>query len=152
MDDLTGALVQELHEECAKGKESLRLEFAREDLAASGPFTIELQCETGPHAGVAFELDVGSAVCFIGRSGGKKFREHGISLPKDHECSTTHAKIEVQRGAVVLVDVGSTNGTTLDGVPLAEGAPYPLREGGSIVVGSSTFAVGTIVTPSTSAQ
>ena len=37
--------------------------------------------------------------------------------------STKHAKIELQRNEVVLVDVGSTNGTTVDGAAIEEAKP-----------------------------
>jgi len=82
-----------------------------------------MEATSGPHSGITYTLTVGSTACFVGRSSGKKFREKGISLPKDNEVSTTHAKIELQRDAVVLVDVGSTNGTTLDGEAVEEAKP-----------------------------
>ena len=47
----------------------------------------DLVAATGPHKGIAFKMTVGAAACFVGRSGGKKFRE-GQSLPKDNEVST----------------------------------------------------------------
>ena len=87
---------------------------------------------------------VGAAACFVGRSGGKKFREKGISLPKDNEVSTTHAKIELKNDEIVLVDVGSTNGTSVDGEPIEEGKPHPLAAGNTVVFGASTFTVSEI--------
>mmetsp|Transcript_14871 Transcript_14871/g.46136 ORF Transcript_14871/g.46136 Transcript_14871/m.46136 type:complete len:202 (-) Transcript_14871:61-666(-) len=143
MDALTGKLVEELHEACAKAKESLRAEFAAE-AATAGPKAVLMVAQTGPHKGIAFKMTVGTTACFVGRSSGKKFREKGISLPKDNEVSTTHAKIELQRGAVVLVDVGSTNGTTVDGAAIEEGKPHPLKAGSTVVFGASTFAVHSI--------
>ena len=103
-----------------------------------------MEATSGPHAGITFTLTVGTAACFIGRSSGKKFREKGISLPKDNEVSTTHAKIELQRDELVLVDVGSTNGTTLDGEAIEEATPYPLKVGSKIIFGGSAFAVHSI--------
>ena len=99
---------------------------------------------SGPHAGITYTLTVGTAACFVGRSSGKKFREKGISLSKDNEVSTTHAKIELQRDEVVLVDVGSTNGTTLDGESIEEAKPYPLKAGSNVIFGGSAFTVHSI--------
>jgi len=143
MDGLTGKLVSDMHEACAKAKAELRAEFTRDE-ASTGPWTVVLEATSGPHAGITYTLTVGSTACFIGRSSGKKFREKGISLPKDNEVSTTHAKIELQRDAVVLVDVGSTNGTTLDGAAVEEAKPYPLKVGSVVVFGASVFAVESV--------
>ena len=52
----------------------------------------------------------------IGRSTGRLFKEKGVSLYKDKEISTTHAKVEIRNGQVFLMDVRSTNGTQLNGL------------------------------------
>ena len=143
LDTLTGKLVQDLHEECAKAKESLRAEFAP-GAAKTGPRKVVMEATSGPHAGITYTLTVGTGACFVGRSSGKKFREKGISLSKDNEVSTTHAKIELQRDEVVLVDVGSTNGTTLDGESIEEAKPYPLKAGSNVIFGGSAFTVHSI--------
>ncbi|KAJ8601374.1 hypothetical protein CTAYLR_005030 [Chrysophaeum taylorii] len=145
MDALTGALVQELHEACTKAKASLRAEFGPEaQVESPETYTLTMTTTAGPHVGAKFTLSVGPESCFIGRSSGKKFRLKGVSLPKDNEVSTTHAKIELQRGQLVIVDVGSTNGTILDGVELDEAKPYPLEKGTTIHIGSSKFHVDDI--------
>ena len=117
MDGLTGRLVADHHDAVSKAKEALRQECPAAKPIA-GPRAVTMVATTGPHKGIAFKMTVGAAACFVGRSGGKKFREKGISLPKDNEVSTTHAKIELKNDEIVLVDVGSTNGTSVDGEPI----------------------------------
>ena len=121
---------------------------------------IAVQITTGPHAPSKFQLrPKPDAPCFIGRSKGKKFIKNGISLHKDQEVSTTHAKIIVEGMGLsnhdvtcnnnnnagekikfYFMDVGSTNGSTLNG----EGVePEPnkvlIEEGMEIKVGVSTL-------------
>ena len=143
MDGLTGRLVADHHDAVSKAKEALRQECPAAKPIA-GPRAVTMVATTGPHKGIAFKMTVGAAACFVGRSGGKKFREKGISLPKDNEVSTTHAKIELKNDQIVLVDVGSTNGTSVDGEPIEEGKPHPLAAGNTVVFGASTFTVSEI--------
>jgi hypothetical protein len=143
MDGLTGRLVADHHDAVSKAKEALRQECPAAKPIA-GPRAVTMVATTGPHKGIAFKMTVGAAACFVGRSGGKKFREKGISLPKDNEVSTTHAKIELKNDEIVLVDVGSTNGTSVDGEPIEEGKPHPLAAGNTVVFGASTFTVSEI--------
>ena len=143
MDGLTGRLVADHHDAVSRAKEALRQECPAAKPIA-GPRAVTMVATTGPHKGIAFKMTVGAAACFVGRSGGKKFREKGISLPKDNEVSTTHAKIELKNDQIVLVDVGSTNGTSVDGEPIEEGKPHPLAAGNTVVFGASTFTVSEI--------
>lgn len=57
----------------------------------------------------------GEDIFRMGRSTGKAFKEKGVSLYKDKEISTTHAKIELRNGQAFLIDADSTNGTLLNG-------------------------------------
>ena len=113
--------------------------------------SVVLRAASGPYSGTAFTLRLApgkqSAVAMIGRSTGKKFRENGVSLPKDGEVSTTHARVELAREhaagapALVVVDADSTNGTSVDGVALAPGAPVALRPGATLRVGVTDLQV-----------
>jgi hypothetical protein len=57
----------------------------------------------------------GEDVFKIGRSTGRLFKEKGVSLYKDKEISTTHARIEIRNGQAFFVDNKSTNGSQLNG-------------------------------------
>eukprot|EP00956_Cyclotella_meneghiniana_P005860 scaffold7663_cov68-Cyclotella_meneghiniana.AAC.9 len=117
---------------------------------------IAVQITSGPHAPSKFQLrPKPDAPCFVGRSKGKKFIKNGISLHKDQEVSTTHAKIIVEGMGLsnhdvtcnnnnnagekikfYFMDVGSTNGSTLNGEAVE---PEPnkvlIEEGMEIKVG-----------------
>lgn len=54
----------------------------------------------------------------MGRSTGKLFKEKGVSLYKDKEISTTHAKVELRNGEAFFIDAKSTNGSHLNGYVL----------------------------------
>jgi len=124
MESVTGSLLQELSEDCSRATSALRDEFAAPE--ADG-YELRLTATAGPHAGTVFELKVRKdEPCYLGRSSGKKFKANGVSLPKDGEVSTSHAKILLQSGKVVVVDLGSTNGTVLDGTELHEFVPATL--------------------------
>jgi pSer/pThr/pTyr-binding forkhead associated (FHA) protein len=108
---------------------------------------IEILITSGPHSDSKVLLrPKPNAPCFIGRSKGKKFINNGISLSKDQEVSTTHAKIVVEMSAGSLsdaafyfVDVGSTNGSTLKGEMLEPEVKVKIVEGMEIKVGGSTL-------------
>ena len=56
---------------------------------------------------------------------------------EDPFASSQHARIERQGGAVVLEDLGSTNGTYLNDELLR--GPQPLHAGDRIRIGDSNF-------------
>lgn len=106
---------------------------------------VSLKVLGGPHLGQKFRLepttDTGEDVFKIGRSTGRHFKEKGVSLYKDKEISTTHAKIEMRNGSVFLIDVRSTNGTQVNGEDLEPQAPVKLKEGDVVFMGSSEVKV-----------
>jgi serine/threonine protein kinase len=57
----------------------------------------------------------------------------------DPACSRHHATIRRQGAGWVIEDLASTNGSWLDGRPLAKGRPVPLMPGASIRLGDTTL-------------
>lgn len=56
---------------------------------------------------------------------------------QDNQVSRCHAEIHEQGGGYVLEDLGSSNGTTVNGQRIA--APWPLQPGDQIGIGSATI-------------
>jgi hypothetical protein len=82
----------------------------------------------GLRAGSAYDLADGA---LLGRGG-----DVDIHLD-DGFASARHARLSPQGGVVVLEDLGSTNGTYLNGEPLR--GPQPLHVGDRIRIGDSEF-------------
>eukprot|EP00596_Hydrurales_sp_CCMP1899_P008472 CAMPEP_0119052016 /NCGR_PEP_ID=MMETSP1177-20130426/73449_1 /TAXON_ID=2985 /ORGANISM="Ochromonas sp, Strain CCMP1899" /LENGTH=639 /DNA_ID=CAMNT_0007031441 /DNA_START=267 /DNA_END=2187 /DNA_ORIENTATION=+ len=115
------------------------------DKRDSKKLCITLKCVGGPHIGQRFRLQPNSAdgedVFKMGRSTGKLMKERGVSLYKDKEISTTHAKIEIRNAQVFLVDARSTNGTQLNNVDVEAQVPLRLREEDVITMGTTELMV-----------
>ena len=87
-----------------------------------------VETAAGLRDGVAYDLSDGAV---LGRGD-----EVDIHL-EDSFASTSHARLVPQGGVVVLEDLGSTNGTYLNGEPLR--GPQPLHVGDRIRIGDSEF-------------
>lgn len=83
----------------------------------------------GPQAGMSFPLSGGQAV--IGREEGLE-----ISL-QDPEASRRHTRVTWQAGQFIIEDLGSTNGTFVNGVQIT--APQMLNPGDSVGVGQTSL-------------
>jgi FHA domain len=83
-------------------------------------------------AGASFAL--GAAPITIGRS-----RDNAISLAADEYASTRHARIEPLRDGLWIVDLGSTNGTYVNGEPVA--GRERLEEGDRVRVGETELRI-----------
>ena len=84
-----------------------------------------LVLRAGPTPGKAFPLDKDEM--FIGREA-----NNDITI-NDPEVSRKHARLYVQGGNIILEDLGSTNGTSVNGQRLT--GPYVLRPGEIITLG-----------------
>lgn len=89
-----------------------------------------LEC-TAPLAGARFALRRGESV--LGRAPGSE-----ILMP-DPSLSRRHAALAVDDGGVVVRDLGSHNGTRVNGVTIT--APTPLRPGDTLRCGDVSFVL-----------
>ncbi len=99
---------------------------------AEGP-TVSLTFMGGRRRGETVELVLAPAA-LIGRSGAC-----ALALSDDDEVSAQHARLVAQGHLVILGDLGSTNGTLLNGVPLT--APSPVRDGDVVRLGQAELRV-----------
>jgi hypothetical protein len=95
------------------------------DLAAP---RLRVETAAGLRAGAAYDLSEGA---LLGRG-----EQADIQL-EDSFASARHARFVRQGDVMVLEDLGSTNGTYLNGEPLT--GPQPLHLGDRIKIGDSEF-------------
>lgn len=79
--------------------------------------------------------DLGNEVVTIGRSSSNR-----IAI-QDDQVSGRHLQVQPQGAEYLLIDLGSSNGTMVNGQPLAPQTPRPLRHGDLIVIGSSRITI-----------
>ncbi len=84
---------------------------------------VELRVVGGPDAGGVHRLSPGEVV--VGRDAGA-----GVRL-EDPDVSRAHCRLRLTHDGAEVVDLGSTNGTTVDGVPVACPIRSPSRWGPS---------------------
>lgn len=87
-----------------------------------------LAVQKGPGAGS--ELDVLQPVVTVGRG-----RQSDVSIDDD-SVSSAHATLEYERGSWRITDLGSANGTFVEGVRLAPQVPTPLAYGSTVRFGA----------------
>jgi pSer/pThr/pTyr-binding forkhead associated (FHA) protein len=75
---------------------------------------------------VVGDVEIGDGVCRIGRGG-----ENDVVVD-DPAVSRLHARVEREAGVYHVVDLGSTNGTTVDGIELRPWQPQVLTHGSTI--------------------
>lgn len=96
---------------------------------ASGRSSASLVVRQGAQVGTTFPLT--GDVVIVGREEGV-----GVSI-HDPEVSRRHARISWQAGRYVLEDMGSTNGTYLNGEQVT--SPQPLQPGDTIGMGQTVL-------------
>lgn len=79
-------------------------------------------------------FDVQQGANSIGRRQG----ENDIVIT-DPYCSGRHARLDYADGVFTITDIGSTNGTKLNGAKLDIDSPHELRDGDEIAIGNSVF-------------
>ena len=62
-----------------------------------------------------------------------------ILVVPDPYCSGRHADLTVQDGVFTLTDVGSTNGTLVNGAPIEANVPKQIQPGDEITLGGPVF-------------
>lgn len=97
------------------------------------PAGLELWVTGGRAAGWRFPLTRG--VHIVGRQA-----PADLLLP-DPECSGRHAELRCEDGRCTLTDVGSTNGTYVDGTRLPPGEAHPQEPGDRVRIGSTLLEV-----------
>ena len=96
--------------------------------SGSGPALLRIVTAAGLRAGSAYDISRGAV---LGRA-----EDADIRL-EDEFSSSRHARMTPHGDAMVLEDLGSTNGTYLNGEPLS--GPQPLHDGDRIRIGDSEF-------------
>jgi hypothetical protein len=104
------------------------LHVASQGAGDEGQPRLRVRSGAGLRAGSAYDLADGA---LLGRGG-----DVDIHL-EDGFASARHARLSPQGGVVVLEDLGSTNGTYLNGEPLR--GPQPLHVGDRIRIGDTEF-------------
>ncbi|KAG5526705.1 hypothetical protein RHGRI_032834 [Rhododendron griersonianum] len=99
--------------------------------------TLKLIMEKGPRGGETLEFPPGSTIQ-IGRGRGRVVRNGKLPI-NDEGISTNHLFIDsTESGEWLVTDVGSSNGTVLNGSDLAPKTPSHLRNGDVIKIGEYT--------------
>ncbi len=114
--------------------------------AYSPPPTIERGGKTGLVAVIRSGARRGTVLTLTQDAGVGRNEHHDLHLP-DSSVSQDHARLELEGGRWKAIDLGSTNGTTIEGTKLAPDERVTLRSGtivhfGHVEVG---FAFGPTV-------
>jgi pSer/pThr/pTyr-binding forkhead associated (FHA) protein len=104
----------------------------RKQSGSSAKPVAKLVVLTSPAFPAGEELPIDSAPVLVGREA-----ENDVPLLRDEFSSGRHARIEARRDGIWIEDVGSTNGTFVNGVQLTN--PRKLSTGDVIRIGQTDF-------------
>lgn len=93
---------------------------------------MQLVVQTGPDAGKVFNLD--RPLLILGRQLGSDL------LLSDAQISRRHIQLELRDGQVFVSDLGSANGTTVNGLRLMPNQPRPLFPGDLVRLGDTSLS------------
>lgn len=91
-----------------------------------------LEAMNGPLDGKRWEFETNIII-------GRDASAAAAALPVDHAVSRIHARIDVERCALSIVDLGSSNGTILGGEPIS--SPTNLELGSPFIIGRTMLRV-----------
>lgn len=94
--------------------------------------TLEIHVKSGPAAGQTYSLE-GRRSVTLGRAPANAL------VVRDEKVSSHHARIDVTAGGLILTDLGSKNGTWVEGEQVV--GSRLLQPGVDVVIGSSIFEV-----------
>jgi len=106
--------------------ESLARELVRSLLGEGAAPSLEIECGTG--AGARRVLPLPEATLVIGRG------DEATWVIVDKDLSRVHAELRRGWDGVTVIDLGSKNGTRVDGVKIA-GTPVELHDGAALALG-----------------
>jgi hypothetical protein len=138
------AKISELKAEYATGRKQIE-KLMVQNVDTSTRLIVNLKVKSGPHLGQKFRLELDDNkmedTFRMGRSGAKAYKDKGVSLYKDKEVSTTHARMEIRNGRVFYIDTESTNGSFLNGEKVEMNKPNEIRDGDNLTLGASEISV-----------
>jgi S-DNA-T family DNA segregation ATPase FtsK/SpoIIIE len=65
---------------------------------------------------------------------------HVLAIP-DNSISRNHVEVVFREGVITVTDLGTSNGTKIDGELLPGNVPVPYREGQMLTLGQSEVAI-----------
>ncbi|MBN2191692.1 MAG: FHA domain-containing protein [Polyangiaceae bacterium] len=113
----------------------IALGLVADALAADGePATVRVRVRSGPDTGQELELAAFDRPYVIGRGRGVAFRL------SDEDVSRRHVEITRRGDRILVKDLGSKNGATLDGDRIPEDRPVTWRKGATLALGNTELA------------